>query len=554
MGRPPLRHPCGGRGGGRGAGGYPPPHAAAPLPTTSLFDKGSPATLATAVSTATQSQSQSRGGHNPFEVGRSLFGRNTYSVVVDSKDPARSKQVTRGGGLLVARETGGRSPPKRTRSIDLAPRACGQLDERGMNLLLRSTKEGLVGGVKSIASSAARGAAATLVVDDLDERVKDEPAAPQHKGGAGGGGHWRLRRRWGKRWGIASSVGQAVGDAGSAATLVVDDLNRHTIERVKTTIKKSRVLGGGAGSLEARLTYRQEAPTVYARLRAPSVNDGGVADGGATADGGGSRLSHSERIVRVAAEHRAMAPLSFVLDGVIGGASDQAEAYAAVGASAVEGLLRGESTTLIAFGARGSGKSYTLFGPPDLLSNAAASSWQEWGLLPRASHHLFSRASAVGGVEGLLGPGSTVMCSFLEIRADESIHDLLGKGKGGYGGGGYGGGGGGHGLRLRESASHGVHVPDATKRLVEWEEDVMRALVIGLQRRSPDEPLQGGRRRRRVVGRRRRGRRLPRRGGRLRRAAGADRAGSRAATGGGGPAGPPPPPPPLEAPLTPCSR
>ena len=180
------------------------------------------------------------------------------------------------------------------------------------------------------------------------------------------------------------------------------------------------------------------------------------------------RLSYGENVVRVAAEHKAMAPLSFVLDGVIGGSTDQASAYAAVGAPAVEGLLRGESTTLVAFGATGAGKSYTLFGPPDLLSNPAGSSWQEWGILPRASHHLFSRASAVGGVEGLLGVGSTVSCSFMEIR-DEKIHDLLGKGRD---------------LHLRESAYHGVYVPSATKRLVEWEEDVMRALVLGLQKRS----------------------------------------------------------------------
>lgn len=246
-------------------------------------------------------------------------------------------------------------------------------------------------------------------------------------------------------------LGQAVQDAGSAATLAVDDLNRHTIERVKTQVKSK------VGAMSAR-TLLQEAPSVYVRLRPTST----------TVPPTEERLSNSERVVRIAAEHPAMAPLSFVLDGVMGVESDQAATYAAVGAKAIEGLLQGESTTLIAFGDSGSGKSYTLFGPPDLLSNPSGSAWQGWGLLPRASHHLFSRASAVGGVEGLLGPGSSVSCSFLEVR-DECIHDLLGKG---------------HGLRLRESASLGVHVPDATKRLVEWEEDVMRALVIGLQKRS----------------------------------------------------------------------
>ena len=63
-----------------------------------------------------------------------------------------------------------------------------------------------------------------------------------------------------------------------------------------------------------------------------------------------------------------MAPLSFVLDGVMSTESDQAATYAAVGAKAVERLLQGESTTLIAFGDSGSGKSYTLFGPPDKMT------------------------------------------------------------------------------------------------------------------------------------------------------------------------------------------
>jgi hypothetical protein len=165
-----------------------------------------------------------------------------------------------------------------------------------------------------------------------------------------------------------------------------------------------------------------------------------------------------------------MAPLSFVLDGVLGPTSDQAAAYASLCAEATEGLLRGESATLIAFGAPGTGKTHTLFGPTSHLSNAAnTSAWQEWGLLPRASHHLFTRASAVGGVEGLFGLGATVTCTFLEVT-DDAIYDLLGKN--------------GRPLRLRESAKLGVHVPEATQRLVEWEEDVMRALLIGLQNRA----------------------------------------------------------------------
>lgn len=239
--------------------------------------------------------------------------------------------------------------------------------------------------------------------------------------------------------------------ASSAATLLVDDLDRHTLHRPK----------GPSRSSADGLLVRQRAPRVFARLQPTHESSVSSQE---------SRLSHSDRVVKVAAEYAHMAPLSFVLDGVLGPTSDQAAAYASLCAEATEGLLRGESATLIAFGAPGTGKTHTLFGPTSHLSNAAnTSAWQEWGLLPRASHHLFTRASAVGGVEGLFGLGATVTCTFLEVT-DDAIYDLLGKN--------------GRPLRLRESAKLGVHVPEATQRLVEWEEDVMRALLIGLQNRA----------------------------------------------------------------------
>jgi len=170
----------------------------------------------------------------------------------------------------------------------------------------------------------------------------------------------------------------------------------------------------------------------------------------------------------VDSQHAVMAPLNFAFDGVLSPNHDQEAAYAALGAPAVEALVRGESSYLIALGALNAGKTYSLYGPVAQLSNPAGSAWMEWGLLPRACHHFFSRASAMGGVDGLLGVETTLSCSFIEIR-DEVINDLLGKGRG---------------LRVRESAARGVHVPEATQRVVEWEEDVMRALVIGLQNRT----------------------------------------------------------------------
>ena len=183
------------------------------------------------------------------------------------------------------------------------------------------------------------------------------------------------------------------------------------------------------------------------------------------------RVTHDGGAVSIAPEMGGMAPMNFRFDGVVDASAPQEAAYATVGAASVEALLRRRSSTIVAIGALRSGKTHTLYGPAEQLCNPSDASWKAWGVLPRAAHHLFSLASAAGGLQGLLGRGASLRCSFVEVRGDE-INDLLGHGR--------------H-LRVRESYLRGAHVPDAAERVIEWEEDIMRALVIGLQNR--DAPL-----------------------------------------------------------------
>ena len=252
-----------------------------------------------------------------------------------------------------------------------------------------------------------------------------------------------LLRKTGEGFSSASrALEQAVFDASAAATLLVDDIGLRAQEHAHR----------GAG--RSSTVLRQESVTAFVRFR--------------SAPDGGTRICHTATDVEIAAEHAGMAPIRFVLDGVLDASCDQEAAYARVGAGAIEELLHGQSRTLIACGAAGAGKTYSLFGSPELLANPSSDAWKGWGLLPRTGHHLFARANAVGGLEALCGPGGGVKCSFLEIF-DERINDLLGKGRN---------------LRVRESAAHGVYVPEAVHRLIEWEEDVMRALVLGLQNRT----------------------------------------------------------------------
>ena len=252
-----------------------------------------------------------------------------------------------------------------------------------------------------------------------------------------------LLRKTGEGLSSASrALEQVVDDASAAATLLVDDIGLRAQEHARR----------GAG--DPSTVLRQEPVTAFVRFR--------------SAPEGGSRVRHTATDVEIAPEHAGMAPIRFVLDGVLDANCDQEAAYARVGAEAIEELLRGQSRSLIACGAAGAGKTYSLFGSPELLANPSSDAWKGWGLLPRTGHHLFARANAVGGLEALCGPGGSVKCSFLEIF-DERVNDLLGKGRN---------------LRVRESAAHGVYVPEAVHRLIEWEEDVMRALVLGLQNRT----------------------------------------------------------------------
>ena len=295
--------------------------------------------------------------------------------------------------------------------------------------------------------------------------------------------------------GVGSALEQAVYDVVHETQQRIDDIDLEKQRR--RTLAAQRRDGGGRSRGGGGRGY--------------AGGDGGGDDGGGGRvklpparvyvrfwHGGGraAALSHSDREVVVESRRGGMAPHRFDFERVLGGRCDQESVYAQMGAAATEAVLRGSSRTVVACGAAGAGKTFSLFGVPAELANPSDDAYQGWGLLPRTAHHLFARATRAGGLQRLLGRGGSLRCSFLEI-CDERVHDLLGGGGGGgggranHGGGATGGGGGGKGgtraatsLRVRESAAHGVYVPDATHRLIEWEEDVMRALVIGLQNRT----------------------------------------------------------------------
>ena len=170
----------------------------------------------------------------------------------------------------------------------------------------------------------------------------------------------------------------------------------------------------------ARLKPPSPLPLLGGRRRSWEQEEALLNAAGLSCDQTGIRVAAPSSSPTPPALRYVRAPLRFVLDGVLHSTQTQEDAYAAVAARATEALLAGSSSAIVAVGAPGSGKTYTLFGPEPALSGSAGSeAWTSWGLLPRMAHHIFSLAADAGGIQNLLGFGGSISCTFVEIRNEE---------------------------------------------------------------------------------------------------------------------------------------
>ena len=94
------------------------------------------------------------------------------------------------------------------------------------------------------------------------------------------------------------------------------------------------------------------------------------------------------------------ATMALAFDGVLPSSSSQNQVYTAAGATAVASVLDGVNATVIAYGATGSGKTYSLFGPAGQEAAGQAERGRgllqcpssELGVIPRTFDDLFSRS------------------------------------------------------------------------------------------------------------------------------------------------------------------
>ncbi|KAK4278368.1 hypothetical protein QN277_016223 [Acacia crassicarpa] len=158
----------------------------------------------------------------------------------------------------------------------------------------------------------------------------------------------------------------------------------------------------------------------------------------------------------------------FTFDSIFDWNSKQQDVFQSIGVPLVKNALAGYNTTLLSYGQSGSGKSYTMWGPPSaMVEEPSLSSHQ--GIVPRIFHMLFSELEREQNVSEGKQFNYQCRCSFLEIY-NEQIGDLLDPAQ--------------RNLEMKDDSKNALYVENLTEEYVTTYEDVTQILIKGLSSRK----------------------------------------------------------------------
>ncbi|KAL5548545.1 hypothetical protein UlMin_003776 [Ulmus minor] len=158
----------------------------------------------------------------------------------------------------------------------------------------------------------------------------------------------------------------------------------------------------------------------------------------------------------------------FAFNSVFDSKSNQEDVFQCVGVPLVKDALAGYNTSIVSFGQSGTGKTYTMWGPPSaMVEDPSPRSHQ--GIVPRVFQMLFSEIEK----EQQNCEGKQInfqcRCSFLEIY-NEQIGDLLDPIQ--------------RNLEIKDDPKNGLSVENLTEEYVTSYEDVLQILIKGLSSRK----------------------------------------------------------------------
>ncbi|KAJ6775975.1 KINESIN-LIKE PROTEIN KIN-12F [Salix koriyanagi] len=117
----------------------------------------------------------------------------------------------------------------------------------------------------------------------------------------------------------------------------------------------------------------------------------------------------------------------FNFDSVLDSNSKQEDVFELVGVPLVKSALAGYNSSILSYGETGSGKTYTMWGPPSAMVEDPSPSSNQ-GIVPRIFHMLFSEIQRKQENSQMKQINYQCRCSFLEIY-NEQIGDLLDPGQ-----------------------------------------------------------------------------------------------------------------------------
>ncbi|TQD78921.1 hypothetical protein C1H46_035529 [Malus baccata] len=159
---------------------------------------------------------------------------------------------------------------------------------------------------------------------------------------------------------------------------------------------------------------------------------------------------------------------TFSFDSVFDSKSGQEDVFQTVGVPVVKNALAGYNTSILSYGQSGSGKTYTLWGPPSaMVEDASPGSCQ--GIVPRIFQMLFSEIQKEQENSEGKQLNYQFRCSFLEIY-NEQIGDLLDPTL--------------RNLKIKDDPKNGFYVENLTEEYVTSYDDVTQILIKGLSSRK----------------------------------------------------------------------
>ncbi|KAH0468136.1 hypothetical protein IEQ34_003169 [Dendrobium chrysotoxum] len=175
------------------------------------------------------------------------------------------------------------------------------------------------------------------------------------------------------------------------------------------------------------------------------------------------------RIVqRITSDTLSIGDQTYSFDSILDSGSSQEDVFNLIGIPLVKNSLAGFNNSIVCYGQSGTGKTYTMWGPPSAMVDGQCINSSQ-GIVPRVFQMLFSEINKKEESSEEVQTNYQCRCSFLEIY-NEQINDLLDPTQ--------------RNLLVRDETKGSFQVENLSEEYVNTVEDVTQLLVKGLSNRK----------------------------------------------------------------------